>query len=147
MIEKLMKWLGADAGQAKPSIDTKRAATALLLEIMAADQSWDDRERQKIFELLQDELGVSAEDCQTCLIMAEQDHADSNDLYRYTRVINDHYGEDEKFKLVILLWKVAYADGDLDRFEEHLIRKIADLIYVPHKDFIAAKLHAQRDLS
>ena len=41
--------------------------------------------------------------------------------------------------MVELLWRVAYADGDLDKYEEHLVRRIADLIHVPHSVFIRMK--------
>ena len=47
---------------------------------------------------------------------------------------------DEKFVLIKTLWRVAAADGDIHRYEDHLIRRIADLLYVPHSDFIRAKL-------
>ena len=49
---------------------------------------------------------------------------------------------DDKVQLITSLWKVAYADGDLDKYEEHLIRRVADLLYVPHDAFIRAKLSA-----
>ena len=62
----------------------------------------------------------------------------------FTRVINDHYGPGEKLTLIASMWQVAYADGDLDKYEEHLIRQVAELTYVPHQDYIRCKLDARK---
>jgi uncharacterized tellurite resistance protein B-like protein len=47
---------------------------------------------------------------------------------------------DERARIVGMLWKVSSADGHIDAHEEHLVRKVADLLYVPHARFIQAKL-------
>jgi uncharacterized tellurite resistance protein B-like protein len=46
-------------------------------------------------------------------------------------------------KLVENMWRVAFSDQKLDKYEEALIRKVADLIYVSHQDFIKTKLAAR----
>jgi len=66
--------------------------------------------------------------------------ATSTSLYPLTRYINDNYNNIEKYQLVLALWDVALEDGRIDKYEDHLIRKIADLIYLPHSEFIRAKL-------
>ena len=67
---------------------------------------------------------------------------ESTSLYEFTRVINDHYSAEQKLQLVSCMWQVAYADGNLDKYEEHLIRRVAELTYVPHQDYIRVKLEA-----
>jgi uncharacterized tellurite resistance protein B-like protein len=69
------------------------------------------------------------------------DHATS--LYEFTRLVNDHYSYDEKYALVGAMWQVAYADKSLNKYEEHLIRRVAELIYLTHDDFIRGKLAAR----
>ena len=64
-------------------------------------------------------------------------------LYEFTRVINDHYSAEQKLRLIDAMWSVAYADNDLDKYEEHLIRQVAELTYVPHSDYIQSKLSAR----
>ena len=76
------------------------------------------------------------------LAEAETASAKSTSLYEFTRVINAHCDEMEKFKLVREFWRVANADGNIDKYEDNLIRKIADLIYLPHSQYIRAKLEA-----
>jgi uncharacterized tellurite resistance protein B-like protein len=75
---------------------------------------------------------------------AEAERAHSTDYYQFTSRINQSYGAAQKAKLIELLWRVAYADKVLDKCEEHLVRKIADLLYVPHSVFVAAKHRAQK---
>ena len=61
-------------------------------------------------------------------------------LYEFTRVINDHCCAEQKLQLIKAMWAVAYADGNVDKYEEHLIRQVAELTYVPHSDYIHCKL-------
>jgi uncharacterized tellurite resistance protein B-like protein len=65
-------------------------------------------------------------------------------LYRFTRTLNDGWDEPSKYQLVVRLWELALVDNDLDTFEEHTIRKIAELLYLSHDRFIQAKLTAKR---
>ena len=67
-------------------------------------------------------------------------------LYEFTSRLNEELSPEEKADTVEMLWRVAFADGRLDKYEEHLIRKAADLLHVPHRRFIRAKLKAERDL-
>ena len=76
---------------------------------------------------------------------AENTVAESTSLYGYTRIVNDEFEYDDKLSLLKNLWKVAYADGNLDKYEEHLIRKISDLIHISHSDYINIKLEVRGD--
>ncbi len=67
-------------------------------------------------------------------------------MYGFTQLINQHCNPQEKFDLVTYMWRIAYADGDLDKYEEYIIRKVADLIHLGHGEFIRAK-HAARSRS
>ena len=77
------------------------------------------------------------------LIAQAEAHLDeATSLYDFTRVINDHYLPAQKLELVASMWRVAYADGRLDKYEEYLIRQVAELCYVSHQDYIRTKLAA-----
>ena len=76
------------------------------------------------------------------MTLANQRADEATSLYEFTRVINDHYTPAQKLALIDLMWKVAYADSNLDKYEEHLIRRVAELTYVPHQDYIRSKLAA-----
>ena len=62
-----------------------------------------------------------------------------------TTLINDQFNPEQKYRLIVALWQVANADGIISKHEDHLIRNVADLIYVSHSNFIRAKLEVIGD--
>ena len=141
MKDKILGWLGIqEEAVESPEIDTNRAAAALMVEIMAIDHEWADSEQTQILSLLENSLGLTTSDAIELLDQVKKDHKSSPDLYRYTSVINQHYSTPEKRKLLEKLWMVAYADGQIDRYEEHMLRKLADLLHLPHSQYIQAKM-------
>ena len=115
------------------------AAAALLIEVARADSVQDAEEEATMRDLLERSLGLTAEESSSLLAEANEqvDHATS--LYEFTRMVNDHYSPEERSELVANLWRVAFADAELDKYEEHLIRRVSDLLYVPHSEFIRGK--------
>ncbi len=116
---------------------------ALLIETARADFSHDAAEQTALEQLLSSSLQLDKHEVHELLISAENKVDDATSLYEFTREINDHYAANQKAQLIGAMWSVAYADGKLGKYEEHLIRQVADLIYVPHKDYIRSKLAAQ----
>lgn len=119
------------------------AAAALLIETARADFSEDEVEEASLRSLLCETLDLSPEEVDTLLRQAGEQLDEATSLYDFTRVINDHYSAAQKLELVSCMWRVAYADGRLDKYEEYLIRQVAELIYVPHSDYIRVKLAAR----
>lgn len=115
------------------------ATAALLFEMLRADAEDHAKERQAIELVLQDKLGLSTEETRELAELADREAAEAVSLYQFTGLINTHFSPEQKVQVVEMLWQVAYADGHLDPYEEALLRKIADLIYVPHRDFIQSK--------
>lgn len=120
----------------------KLASAVLMLEMIHVDGDLHQNEDQKIRELLQHEFSVSDEETDELLSLAHEEKMDAVDYYRFTSLINEHYSQQQKIQLVEQLWQLAYADGTVDRFEEHLVRKLAELLHVSHSDFIQSKLKA-----
>lgn len=118
------------------------AAAALLMECARADFTLDGVEQEELERVLVDTLEVSAADLQSLVVDAEQHVDESTSLYQFTRVVNDHYSAEQKNRLIGAMWRVAYVDGRIDKYEEHLIRQVAELIYVSHADYIRLKLEA-----
>lgn len=118
------------------------AAAALLVEIMQMDQQSTAEEIHTIKYLLQDILHIDAKQTDELFTLATQEVANSVDIYQFTRLINEHYNRTEKYRLLVALWQVAFADQSLDKYEESRIRKICDLLYLDHVDFIRAKKEA-----
>ena len=116
------------------------ATAALLVEVMRADRDVRPEERDTVLRALEAAFGdLSPQEVRDLLARAEERADDATSLYEFTQHVNRQLDHDQKAHVVELLWRVAYADGDLDKYEEHLVRRIADLIHVPHSVFIRMK--------
>ena len=130
----------------KPLIDEKtsiKACIALLLETSMADEVLEESELSALKETLIKDFNISEEEITELIEISKQNVDDSTSLYEFTRDINDNFDSNERIKLIESMWKIAYADGNIDKYEEHIIRKVSSLIYVAHSDFIQAKLNAK----
>jgi len=99
--------------------------------------------RELVAALVREDFDLSAEEAEALLSCADAERRDATDYFQFTRLINDHFSAEEKISLIESLWRVAYADQRLSSLEEHLVRKVAELIYVPHAAFISAKHRAE----
>ena len=122
------------------------ATAALLMEISRADREIDDDERDAVMRAVRKVFELDESETQTLVTLAEEEAENATSLYEFTRLINDSFDHQQKQHVIEMLWQVAFADGHADEYEVHLIRRIADLIHVPHKGFIRAKLKVQSDL-
>ena len=132
-----------------PTIDDKtstKACIALLLETSMADEILDESELMALKNTLQKDFQINENEIDELIDLAKENVEDSNSLYEFTRDINDNFDADERVKLIESMWKIAYADGNIDKYEEHIIRKVSNLIYVAHSDFIKAKLSAKEQI-
>lgn len=123
------------------------AAAALLIEMTRADHEVKAIEREAVERAIDKAFGLPGEETRELVALAELEADQATSLYEFTQLINQHFADADKAHMVELLWEVAYADGELDKYEEHLVRKVADLIHVPHRTFIRAKHRAKGDRS
>ena len=115
------------------------AVGALLLEMSHMDGSVDDEELEVINHALRQSYDLNSEEAAELLALAQAEHAEAIDSYQFTSLINAHYSMEQRIQLIEMLWQIAYADQSLHKYEEHLLRRISDLLYVSHSAFIAAK--------
>jgi len=146
VLTKLKDFLAAHFGTGAPHAHSAHgrhlAAAALLIEVARADYGFDPREQVALTQALRRNFGLSHAEIDTLLALAEAEARASTSSYTFTRLVNDEYSDQEKSELLRAMWSVAFADGAVDKYEEHLIRKIAGLIYVPHQEFIRTRLQA-----
>jgi uncharacterized tellurite resistance protein B-like protein len=131
------------AGVSDPEHDIRLATAALLIEVGKADFSMDEKESRHIAELVRTLFDLETEETETLLQLAEKEFKDATSLHGFTSLINTHWTAADKVKIMEHLWEVAYADGELDKHERHLLRKLAGLLYIPQNDYIATKIRAQ----
>lgn len=116
------------------------ASAALMIELLKTDQHINERETAMLSDILQKTFSLDPASLAEIVALAEQEARQAVSLYDFTSLVNESYQYDDKVQLVENLWRLAMADDHLDKYEEQMIRKTADLIYVSHSDFIRTKL-------
>ena len=140
------KWLARlvaqDSEAAENSDNLSRAIAVLMLEVAQSDFEETEEETTRLLAGLAEYLGEDSLISQDLLASARDDKANSAGLYEFTRLACNEMSMSERCSLIEQLWDIAYADGVIDKYEEAAIRKVSELLYVSHSDFIKAKLAA-----
>jgi uncharacterized tellurite resistance protein B-like protein len=143
MLERIKRYfdqyLAGDALAQEPEHVLRLAVAALLLEMTQMDGEVWPQQREAVEHAVRTCFDLSDEETAELLALAEAERAESTDYFQFTSLINASYTPAQKEKLVVTLWRVAYANEALHTHEEHLVRRIAGLLHVPHSAFIAAK--------
>lgn len=143
-IRKLFEQIGSGEDvEVRGEKDVRMISAALLAEVATVDHNLDERERAALYKLLQEHYRLDDATTEELVAraLAQRDHATS--LYEFTQTVNNQFDERNKYLLVRQMWQVALADGVIEAFEEHLIRRVADLIYLPHGLFTRARAEAR----
>lgn len=142
LLARLRDLVTGDADDGVDPAERERLATALLLaELARADFNVSDGERAVIADLLARRFGLDAAAADALLQRALVSADGATSLYDYVETLNARLDYAGRCGIIEMLWRVAYADGRLDKYEEHELRKIAGLLYVDDADFIRAKLN------
>ncbi len=122
---------------------TRLAAAALMLEVAEADFEHKPEEKLVLKGILKNSFNLDEKDTDTLFKLAESKYENAIDSFEFTHLINKNFSEAQKIQLIDQLWQIAYSDKHLDKYEEQVIRRVSELIYVSHKDFITSKLKHQ----
>ena len=140
----------AAQAQESPATAGRRAqiaAAVLLVEVARSDRNFSAVERETVRASVQRKFSLSPEEAQRLLELAELESRDAHDIYQFTSQIDASFSVEQKVKLIEELWRAAYSDAVLHEHEEHLIRRVTDLLHLSHSQFIAAKLRVLAELS
>lgn len=144
------KWIARLVGQEESisdedrSAELKRAIAVLMLEVAQSDFFESEEETTALLASLSEHIQASKQTADELLAAARTDKSNSAGLYQFTRLACTEMSIEERCSLVEQLWQIAFADGVIDKYEEAAIRKMSDLLYVPHGEFIKAKLRAEK---
>ena len=144
LLKKLKELLGSEStatGEGEHR-SLELACAALMFEVARADFTVETTEQDAVTSLLAAQFKLSADEVSTITEAAVEQADAATCLFEFTRTLNELASAEQKRNLLAMMWRVAMADNELSRYEEHVIRKVADLLYVPHGDFIAAKQSA-----
>ena len=144
MIDRIKSFFAKNVLEPEETVASEKiAAAALLVEVMVIDGNLDAQELESISQTLCNILELEAEMVEELLRLSREEVAEATSVYQFTREINEHFELDKKMNLLTAMWRVAYADGYLDKHEEGIIRRVADLLHIRHNEYIRCKLAAR----
>ena len=149
MISDILSFFN-DSDGTMPSVpdenEIRIATAALMYEVGLADDDLSQDEQNAIESALAATFDISQTESRQIAKIARERSTGSTSLHSFTSVITKNWPYDDRYRIIELMWDVALADGRLDDHEQHLMRKLASLLYIPHKAYIAAKIRARDKL-
>lgn len=147
MLNKLNDFLSSIMGptgvDSRPEHTLQLATAVLLIEVMQSDADSADQEMATILKILKERFHLSDAEVTQLTELGHRTAKAANDFHQFTSLINRELEAAEKVRIIEYMWQVAYADRQISAHENHLMRKIADLLYIPHGDYVAAKMRAK----
>ena len=146
MFEKLKRIFETNNSEINSVDDTLISyLVSLFVEVSRVDYKIDEKEINFIIEILAKEFNFNLDLIKEKLNIVRT----SERLIGYhpiTKYINDNFDINFKKKVVLGLWKIAFINNDLDKYEDHLVRKVSDLLYINHADNMLLRNKAKEDL-
>ena len=146
MLKKLKNLFRQDLGDRNKTAesgsreDALQLATAVLLvEMSRADYVMDKAQQQSIIELLGQRFELTENEANLLLEVAHEEADAAVSLHEFTRLLNERLSYEDRIHVVEMLWRVAAADDELHKYEDALVRKVADLLYVRHSDLVRSR--------
>ena len=124
--------------------DVRVAVCALLVEMAKIDETFSSAEMDKIISILKEKYGLSADDADELISVAEKELDGSIDYWQFARLINDNYSTEEKIDIIEMLWRIVFVDEKMDKYENHLMHKLSELLRLSHQQLIEAKIKVVR---
>ena len=146
MFHKIKNYLFQTVGtpEKEKELDVPLAAATLMMEVSWADRTISDEEMEVSAKKLSEIFSLDNHQASALLEEGKILVNESVGLQQFTSLLNENLAADEKFSIVLALWEVARKDDSIDALEEHQIRNISELLYVPHSKFIEAKLSTRK---
>ena len=121
------------------------ATCVLLLEIATSDEDFSLEEQTTVKKILSEDVGIAAEQLEEILAESRSHRSENVDIWEYTHIVNKNFSHAEKISLIEWIWRVIYADGILNKYEDYMVHKLADLLLLEHDELIAAKLKVKAE--
>ncbi len=115
------------------------ASAVLLLEVAQADRDYSTQEKARIQQAIASKFSLTDEDIKLLMSLAEEKSDQATDYHQFTSLLNKEFSNQQKIRLIEMMWQVAYADGELDPYEDYFIRKISELLYLRHSELLSAR--------
>ncbi|WP_448213627.1 tellurite resistance TerB family protein [Colwellia sp. MEBiC06753] len=146
-IQRFFEQVFAEQSLPEEALDVEIACAVLLVEVMKADGLITDDELSIVATTLTQYFSLTPIEVDDIIEQAIALSENANDFYQFTSTLNKHYNPEQKTKIVSILWQLAQADGEVVAIEQHVIRKIADLLHLRHSEYTQAKAMAEQTTS
>jgi uncharacterized tellurite resistance protein B-like protein len=147
MLNKLSDFLSTIIAPAsvesRPEHTMQLATAVLLIEVMQSDADNTDEEQATILNILKERFQLADAEVAQLSELGHRTATAANDLHQFTSLINRELELSEKVRIIEYMWQVAYADSQISAHENHLMRRMADLLHISHGDYVAAKMRAR----
>jgi len=147
MLNKLSDFLSSiiapASAESRPEHTLQMATAVLLIEVMRSDADSTDEEQATILNILKERFNLPDAEVAKLSELGHRTATAANDLHQFTSLINRELELPEKVRIIEYMWQVAYADRQISAHENHLMRRMADLLYIPHGDYVAAKMRTK----
>jgi uncharacterized tellurite resistance protein B-like protein len=144
LYDKIVSQISAADIEADTRDAAVRLATAVLMvDVALVDSCFDETEFDRMLRLVKDHFGLDTQQAAELINAANAKADELVSVHEFTQLLHKHLSENEKARIVSLLWQVAYADGQLDKYEDSLVLKISDLLYVSRGRVMRLKHDAQ----
>ena len=147
MLNKLSDFLSSIIAPAsvesRPEHTLQLATAVLLIEVMRSDAESTDEEQATILKILKERFHLPDAEVAQLSELGHRAATAANDLHQFTSLINRELDLPEKIRIIEYMWQVAYADRQISAHENHLMRRMADLLHISHGDYVAAKMRAK----
>lgn len=144
---KALRKLFDESGQGNPEhaevAHLETAVACLLHESKRVDLGEDATEHIAAREALMQMFGMDEAESERLLEEGREKARRLSSYFAPVSIIKRDFSLEQRIALVEHLWRIAYADGKLDRDEEHYVRKIAHLLYVPNTQMMLARSRAR----
>jgi len=134
------------AQEQDPGHALQAATVVLLVEMMQVDGDVNPQEQAALQQIVHQHFSLSEQETAELVAFAETELQDAACAQYFTRRLNELLSQQDKILLIRYLWQIAYADGRLDKYEEHYVRQIAELLYVSHTAYIKMKLEVEQEI-
>ncbi|MEE9430012.1 MAG: TerB family tellurite resistance protein [Melioribacteraceae bacterium] len=122
------------------------ASCALFLELANSDDEFTTDEKSNIIELMEKQFNMSPSSVENLIEQAEEKIVNSVSIYEFTEIVNEQLNNDEKYEIIKNLWRLAYVDDKLDKYEDYFIKKISNNLNMSNQDRISAKLEVKDEM-
>jgi uncharacterized tellurite resistance protein B-like protein len=119
------------------------AACVILLEAAHADYESTDEELDHVLATIRHTFRLSHEYAEELMVLARAEREQAVDLWEFTNAVNGNFSREEKIKVVEAVWRIIFADGEIDKHEDYFVRKLTNLLRLTHREMIGAKLRVK----